>query len=609
MDGELERRSARLRQGDHLCLIYHSAAEQTAALVAFLKAGLAAGERCLFVGHATSGRRLENALEAAGVDVGPECERGALLLLTRRKDWLPQGGFDPGSMLDLLRRAEQQALDDGFSGLRATWNMCWLLEGAAGADRLLEYEALLNRFLSGSRTCALCRYSPEACAADIIQEALHTHPLCIIGDQICSNAFYEPPDMVLGGRSPEERIDWMMAQLWRNRLNEQKLEDVSLHLAQKRAALARANQAKEDLLGMLAHELRNPLGTISNALEVLRLTGDGDETRKRAIAAAERQVLHQAMLIDDLLEAARVTRGEIELQCENLDLAKLVRETAEGYRESLKHDGRRLELALSDEPLRVRGDRLRISQVLSNLLDNAAKFTQAGGRIAVRAARTAGGRRAEVSVRDDGAGIEPEVLPYVFEVFTQGDHTLDRSLGGLGVGLAVVKGLIEMHGGEVEARSAGPGTGSEIVFRIPLENAAAAAERQPAAMAHSGRKVLVVEDNPDAGAMMRDFLELSGHEVELAATGTDGLEAARQFHPEVVLCDLGLPGMSGYEVAEELRRDPSTRSAKLIAVTGYGREEDRRRSKAAGFDIHLTKPVDPVRLRALLEERPGGRTH
>ena len=609
MDGELERRSARLRQGDHLCLIYHSAAEQTAALVAFLKAGLAAGERCLFVGHATSGRRLENALEAAGVDVGPECERGALLLLTRRKDWLPQGGFDPGSMLDLLRRAEQQALDDGFSGLRATWNMCWLLEGAAGADRLLEYEALLNRFLSGSRTCALCRYSPEACAADIIQEALHTHPLCIIGDQICSNAFYEPPDMVLGGRSPEERIDWMMAQLWRNRLNEQKLEDVSLHLAQKRAALARANQAKEDLLGMLAHELRNPLGTISNALEVLRLTGDGDETRKRAIAAAERQVLHQAMLIDDLLEAARVTRGEIELQCENLDLAKLVRETAEGYRESLKHDGRRLELALSDEPLRVRGDRLRISQALSNLLDNAAKFTQAGGRIAVRAARTAGGRRAEVSVRDDGAGIEPEVLPYVFEVFTQGDHTLDRSLGGLGVGLAVVKGLIEMHGGEVEARSAGPGTGSEIVFRIPLENAAAAAERQPAAMAHSGRKVLVVEDNPDAGAMMRDFLELSGHEVELAATGTDGLEAARQFHPEVVLCDLGLPGMSGYEVAEELRRDPSTRSAKLIAVTGYGREEDRRRSKAAGFDIHLTKPVDPVRLRALLEERPGGRTH
>ena len=608
MDGELERRSARLRQGDHLCLIYHSAAEQTAALVAFVKAGLAAKERCLFVGHGTSGRRLGHALEETGLDVGAERERGALLLLTRREEWLPGGRFDPGAMMDLLRQAEQQALDDGFSGLRATWNMCWLLEGTPGADRLLEYEAHLNRFLSGSRTCALCRYSREVCPVDTIQEALHTHPLAILGDQICSNAFYEPPEMVLGDRTPAERIDWMMAQLQRNRLNEQKLEDVSLRLSQKRAALARADKAKEELLGMLAHELRNPLGTISNALQVLRLTGDGDETGQRAIDAAERQVLHQAMLIDDLLEASRVTRGQIELRCESLDLTELVRETAEGYRETLKQAGRRLELALPDEPLRVRGDRLRISQVLSNLLDNAAKFTQAGGRIAVRAARTAGGRRAEVGVRDDGAGIEPEVLPHVFEVFTQGDHSLDRSLGGLGVGLAVVKGLIEMHGGEVEARSAGPGRGSEILFRIPLENAAAAAERQPE-MAHSGRKVLVVEDNPDAGAMMRDFLELSGHEVELAATGTDGVEAARQFHPEVVLCDLGLPGMSGYEVAEELRRDPSTRSARLIAVTGYGREEDRRRSKAAGFDLHLTKPVDPAKLRALLDERRVGRTH
>jgi len=608
VDGELERRSARLRQGDHLCLIYHSAAEQTAALVAFVKAGLAAKERCLFVGHGTSGRRLGHALEETGLDVGAERERGALLLLTRREEWLPGGRFDPGAMMDLLRQAEQQALDDGFSGLRATWNMCWLLEGTPGADRLLEYEAHLNRFLSGSRTCALCRYSREVCPVDTIQEALHTHPLAILGDQICSNAFYEPPEMVLGDRTPAERIDWMMAQLQRNRLNEQKLEDVSLRLSQKRAALARADKAKEELLGMLAHELRNPLGTISNALQVLRLTGDGDETGQRAIDAAERQVLHQAMLIDDLLEASRVTRGQIELRCESLDLTELVRETAEGYRETLKHAGRRLELALPDEPLRVRGDRLRISQVLSNLLDNAAKFTQAGGRIAVRAARTAGGRRAEVGVRDDGAGIEPEVLPHVFEVFTQGDHSLDRSLGGLGVGLAVVKGLIEMHGGEVEARSAGPGRGSEILFRIPLENAAAAAERQPE-MAHSGRKVLVVEDNPDAGAMMRDFLELSGHEVELAATGTDGVEAARQFHPEVVLCDLGLPGMSGYEVAEELRRDPSTRSARLIAVTGYGREEDRRRSKAAGFDLHLTKPVDPAKLRALLDERRVGRTH
>ncbi len=608
MEADLERRSARLRQGDHLCLIYHSAAEQTSAVVDFLKAGLAAGEQCLFLGHATSSRRLVHALGMAGVDADAEGNRGALLLLTRREDWLPGGRFEPRAMIDLLRHAERRALNAGFSGLRVTWNLCWLLEESPGADRLTEYEAQLTRVLAGSRTCVLCRYSHDACPAATIQEALHTHPLAVLGEQICSNAYYEPPEMVLGGRSPEERIDWMMAQLWRNRLNEQKLEETSRRLSQKRAALARANQAKEDLLSMLAHELRNPLGVISNALQVIRLKGDGDETRRRAIDAAERQVGHQAMLIDDLLEASLVTSGEIELHLEDLDLAKLVGETAESYLKTFEDAGLRLELELPGEPLHVRGDRLRLSQTLSNLLDNAVKFTPAGGRIAVRAARTPGGRRAEVRVADDGAGIQPEELPHVFEVFTQGDHSLDRSLGGLGVGLAIVKGIVEMHGGEVEARSEGPGKGTELFLRIPLDTAAAESEEQPEE-AHSAKKVLVVEDNPDAGAMMREFLELSGHEVALAVSGQDGVEAARRFHPEVVLCDLGLPGMNGYEVAEELRRDPSTRSAKLIAVTGYGRDEDRRRSKAAGFDMHLTKPVDPAQLRALLEEQHGGPTH
>jgi signal transduction histidine kinase len=610
VNGELERRIARLRRGDHLCLIYHSAAEQTAALIPFVKAGLAAGERCLFVGHSTSARRLERALAGAGADVDAECDRGSLLLLTRREDWLPHGRFDPGAMMDLLRQAEQQALDDGFSGLRATWNMGWILEGTPGADRLVEYEAHLNRFLAGSRTSALCRYSRESSPAGLIQDALHTHPLAVLGDQICPNTYYEPPDMVLGNRAPEDRIDWMMAQIHRARLSEQKLEDVSLRLAQKRAALERADRAKEELLSMLAHELRNPLGTISNALQVLRMKGEGDETWKRAIDAAGRQVLHQAMLIDDLLEASRVTRREVELQCEELDLAQLVRETVAGYRGPLEDADLELRLEISDEPLPVRGDRLRLSQALSNLLDNAAKFTEPGGHVTVRAGRGSEGRRAEVAVRDDGAGIEPEELPYVFEVFTQGDHSLDRARGGLGMGLAVVKGLIEMHGGEVRARSEGPGKGAEIAFLLPLEpTASLPAEReiQPAAVLEvspGARRILVVEDNPDAAATMRDFLELSGHEVELADSGKAGVQAAREFHPEVVLCDIGLPGMSGFEVAAALRRDPATRSAKLIAVTGYGRDEDRRKSKEAGFDLHLTKPVDPAQLRDLLLERP-----
>ncbi|MEA2599515.1 MAG: hypothetical protein QOF89_507 [Acidobacteriota bacterium] len=604
MDVDLEWRVSRLRPGDHLCLIYRSAAEQAAALVSFFKAGLTAGERCLFVGHGTSARRLERALKDAGVGLDAELDRGSLVFLTQREDWLPAGRFDPGTMMDVLRQAEQQALDDGYSGLRASWNMSWVLEGTSGADRLLEYEAHLNRFLPGSRTCALCRYGREGAPAARIQDALHTHPLVVLGHQICHNTYYEPPDMVLGDRSPEERIDWMVGQLQQARVSEQKLEDVTLRLAQKRAALQRADRAKEELLAMLAHELRNPLGTISNALEILRMKGEGDETWKRAIDAAERQVHHQALLIDDLLEASRVTRRQIELQCEELDLAQLVRETVEGYRVALKEASLDLDLDLPAGELCVRGDRLRLSQALSNLLQNAVKFTPPGGRIAVRAARVQGDRRAEITVRDTGAGIDPEELPYVFEVFSQGDHSLDRSRGGLGVGLAVVKGLVEMHGGEVAAHSEGLGKGAELSFRLPLEAAAGQPLQEAAAEAahpNGHRRILVVEDNPDAAATMRDFLELSGHEVQLAASGTDGVEAARQFHPEVVLCDIGLPGMTGFEVAEELRRDPATRSAKLIAVTGYGRDEDRQRSKEAGFDLHLTKPVDPAQLRRVLQ--------
>jgi len=609
VNGELERRIARLRQGDHLCLVYRSAAEQTAALVPYLRAGLAAGERCLFVGHGTSGRRLEHALTEAGIDVQGECDRGALVFVTQRDNWLPGGRFDPGAMMDSLRQAEQQALDDGFSGLRATWKMGWVLEGTPGADRLIEYEAHLNRFLAGSRTCALCRYSRDGSSPELIEDALQTHPLAVLGDQICPNAYYEPPDMVLGDRPVSERIDWMMAQLQRARFSEAKLEEVTYRLSQQRAALARADRAKEELLSMLAHELRNPLGTISNALQVLRMKGEGDETWRRAIDAAERQVLHQAMLIDDLLEASRVTRGQIELQCEELDLTGLVRETVEGYRESLSEAGLTLLLDLPAEPLVVRGDRLRLSQALSNLMDNAAKFTPRGGRISVRVASAACGRRAEVRVRDTGAGIPAEELPYVFEVFTQGDHSLDRAQGGLGVGLAVVKGLIDLHGGEVKASSEGPGKGAELAILLPLAaeaREAALEEIHPDAVPHSAaRKILVIEDNPDAAATIRDFLELSGHEVELAVSGTDGVQAARELHPEVVLCDLGLPGMTGYEVATALRKDPETRSAKLIAVTGYGRDEDRRRSKEAGFDLHLTKPVDPAQLKALLQEQNG----
>jgi len=598
--GDLERRIVRLRQGDHLCLIYDRAAEQMAALIPFLKRGLAAGERCLYLADDATTDLAGQALASEGIDVARERERGALVLLTRRDAFLREGRFDPGAMTDLLRQAEQEALDDGFGGLRVASEMSWCLGNAPGTERFLEYEATLNRFLDGSRSVGLCQYDRSRFPPRVVYDILRTPPFAVLGEEVCPNVFYEPPEMVLGPTTVDERVDWMIAQLRQARANERKLEDLSRRLAQQRGALERADRAKEEFLGMLAHELRNPLGTISNAIEVLRIKGGGDETWTRAIDAAERQVHRQALLVDDLLEASRVTRGQVELHCERLDLAALVRQVGEEYRATLDEGRRSLRLEGTDEPLPVWGDRQRLTQALSNLLENAFKFTSPGGSVRMRAGRAAQGR-AEVSVADSGSGIAPDVLPYVFEVFSQAEQSLDRSMGGLGVGLAVVKGLIDLHGGEVTARSEGEGKGAEFTLSLPLTSRVPVQEPEAVA-ALEGRRILVVEDNPDAAATMRDFLELSGHEVELASSGADGVEAARQFHPEVVLCDIGLPGMDGFAVAAELRRDPTTADAQLIAVTGYGRDEDRRRSKAAGFDLHLTNPVDPAQLRQVIQQ-------
>ncbi|HSN86072.1 MAG TPA: MEDS domain-containing protein, partial [Thermoanaerobaculia bacterium] len=379
---KLNGRIGSLRQGDHLCLIYDSPGGQLSALVPFLLSGLSSGERGLFLGSREKCREVERALEAQGVEVGREIERGALVLLSDRESWLDRAEppaehsaehsaeprFAPNIFQDLVRQAEQQAQDDGFSGLRITWDAGWLLDGVPGAERWTEFEACLNEFLAGSRTSVLCRYSRESSTPARLEDALRTHPLAILGHQVCPNAFYEPPEMVLGTSTPEERVDWMVAQVRRARESEEKLEDLSLRLAQKGAALERADRAKEEFLAMLAHELRNPLGAISNAVQVLRLKGEGDETWQRTIDAAERQVHHQALLVDDLLEASRVTRGQIELNCESLDLAQLVRETVQGYRETLRSSGLLLDLDLPDAPLPVRGDRMRLSQALANLL-------------------------------------------------------------------------------------------------------------------------------------------------------------------------------------------------------------------------------------------------
>src|SRR5262245_57698699 len=411
-------------------------------------------------------------------------------------------------------------------------------------------------------------------------------------------------------------------------------------------ALRESDHHKDAFLAMLAHELRNPLGPIRNATHILRQRMRADPTAEQARAMIDRQVGHMTRLIDDLLDVSRIAQGRIELRKERCDLAASACETAEDYRQLLESGGLRLKLELPAGPLWMDGDPTRLAQVVGNLLHNASKFTEPGGSVVVRLRCDGDGSGAHLSVRDTGIGMTPETLGRLFGAFQQADRTLARSRGGLGLGLALVKGLVERHGGSVSAASAGPGYGSEFTVVLPLAPprpralaeapepgvARAAAEEPAPAPAPSpatpaplvgprerlrppvprvaGRPrvapsralhVLVVEDNVDAAHSLETLLQLSGQQVDVVDSGPAGVEAARRLHPEVVLCDIGLPGMDGYAVARALRDEPALAGARLIAITGYGQQEDQRRAREAGFDLHLTKPVDFEELRRLLE--------
>jgi PAS domain S-box-containing protein len=359
-----------------------------------------------------------------------------------------------------------------------------------------------------------------------------------------------------------------------------------------------ANRAKDEFLAMLGHELRNPLGTITNAVAVLERL-PADESVRHLAAIIGRQTGHLTRLVDDLLDVARVTSGKIDLRSQPVELHEL----AGRCLDSLTHAGRTREhrVALVGERVRVRGDASRLEQVINNLVDNALKYTPAGGSVSVSTERA--GSEAVLRVRDTGKGIPADVLARVFELFVQEPQTLDRSRGGLGLGLALVKRLVELHGGSVAAASAGPGQGSEFVVRLPAL-ATADDEGRPAAVvpvsAACGRRVLVVEDSADARESLRMLLELAGHVVETSEDGPGGLSKLNAFRPDVALIDLGLPGIDGYTLARLARSSPETRGIRLVALTGYGQTDDRRRALAAGFDLHLTKPVDVLTLQSAL---------
>ena len=351
---------------------------------------------------------------------------------------------------------------------------------------------------------------------------------------------------------------------------------------------------------MLAHELRNPLAPIVSAMHVLRLHPEDAGLVQHAREVVERQVAHQARLLDDLLDVSRITRGKIELRKAGVDLTVVVADAVETARPLIDEHRHALTVQLPQRPVQVHGDATRLGQVIANLLTNAAKFTDPGGAIAVTVVAEDG--EAVVRVRDNGRGIPLEMQPHTFDLFTQVDPSLARSQGGLGIGLTLVRRLVEMHGGRVEVRSDGPGRGTEFAVRLPLDRAL---EEPPSPgsvpAAAAARHVLVIEDNADARDMLSVSLELEGHRVEAAADGLRGVEMAIAHKPDVVLVDIGLPGLDGYGVAARLRTALG-RNVVLIALTGYGQPDDRERTRHAGFDAHVVKPVDPDTLARLLAE-------
>jgi PAS domain S-box-containing protein len=365
-----------------------------------------------------------------------------------------------------------------------------------------------------------------------------------------------------------------------------------------------ADRRKDEFLAMLAHELRNPLAPVRNALHLLTLECRSETVERDARAMIERQVRHLARLVDDLLDVSRISRGKVQVRPERLDLVRHIRGGVEDRRGHLVEGGLTLDLDLPDGPLWVDADPTRLAQILDNLLGNAAKFTDPGGRVTVRVWREDG--RAVVRVEDDGVGVAPEMLPKVWDTFAQADTSLDRGRGGLGLGLALVRALIGLHGGGVSAESTGPGKGSAFGFWLPVADGPAAPAPTPGPPVPDvgPLTILIVEDNRDAAESLRLLLELSGrHRVSVAHEGRKGLDEARRLRPDVMLCDLGLPGLSGYDVARALRQDADLAATYLVAVSGYGQPEDRERSRRAGFDLHLVKPVEIDELRRLLASR------
>jgi signal transduction histidine kinase len=398
------------------------------------------------------------------------------------------------------------------------------------------------------------------------------------------------------------------------------LEASTARLRQSEEALREADHRKDEFLATLAHELRNPLAPMRNAIRVLGLKGSPDPDLKWSREVIDRQLDHLTRLIDDLLDVSRITRNQLELRRETVELADIVRDAVESTRPLIDERGHKVIVTLPPDPVGVSADVIRLTQALINLLNNAARYTPPGGSVwlSVELVPSAflpsdqegrNDREVVIRVKDTGVGIAPEHLPRIFETFYQADRSLERTQGGLGIGLTLVRRLVEMHGGKVEVHSAGINQGSEFLIRLPVlaESATRTLPQEPVPHPEqpaAARRVLVVDDNHDSAASLALLLQLTGYEVKMAHDGLEAVEAAAKLLPQIVLLDIGMPNLNGYDAARKIREQAWGKDMVLIALTGWGQEQDRERTREAGFDAHLLKPVDHDALTKLLASTP-----
>jgi signal transduction histidine kinase len=587
--------SASLRS--HIVRYYDDDASLVEEVAEFVAAGLASGEPAVVIATPTHRDGLERRLKVERINVVQARRAGRYVPLDAAETLARitnEGWPDPVKFGEIIGGAVARATAAGSAAqVRAFGEMVALLWADGRRDAAVRLEELWNELARSHAFSLVCAYPMAAFGAQADEASFssvseqHTQVL----PTETYTAIAEPDARLRAVAALQQKAAALESEVIRRRALEQELEA-------KVEALADVDRRKDEFLAMLGHELRNPLAPVSAALEVMRLRGDDPLRIGKAREVVERQIAQMTRLVDELLDVSRITRGQIELRDEAVALAALVERAVEVVRPLIDERGHRLSLDLPETPVLFRGDHSRLEQVLANLLSNAAKYTDLGGRIWLSA--SVDPDEVVISVRDDGEGLAPELRERVFDLFVQGPDTRSMARGGLGLGLTLVRRLVHLHGGTIEALSEGPGTGSEFLIRLPYIRVTDAPSPGAPALEARGhqRRILVVDDNVDAAEALAELLREYGHNVRTAHGAGSGVNAALQMRPEVVLLDISMPDADGYEVARRLRAEQI--DATLIALTGYGERRHRQRSHEAGFDHHLTKPVDMRELGKLL---------